>query len=302
MQRCFVILVACAFVLALNVQYVFAYPKAVAIITNYSDANIANSIKILRANGEPPGSERLLYPNDKIIDESGRVQFKLAPYTQLESVGNTYVIKYTPPSAVEKIRDELIDMFNSFQKSVEYYTGGVTLGAGDATDLAPQPGYDVTLISGQKVTFSWFSPDSKTFSIADENGRKVFEQDVRGLTSIEINIDSAKLKAGKQYFWSVDEQLENCKITMLDKKIGTQILSKLKEIDSAQNLSENERLLKKVAYVQLLSDTYPNKIDLYWLSAQWLLDFKATTEEDYNYQQFLLEECVSHLSDKVSGN
>ena len=286
----------------MNVKYAFAYPTAVAAITNYNDANLASRITILRANGDPPGSAILLYPNDRITGDISAVQFKVAPYTRIETEGSTCVIKYNPPTAWERTKDEALDILNSFLRSVEVLAPGSSRGSSDnsinAPKLLPRPGYDVTLFSGQKVTFSWWTASHKTFSVTDDKGKKVFEQDISGLTSIEIDLSSAKLQAGKQYVWNVDGNSQNYKITMLDKKMEKEILSRLKEIDADKNLSENARILRKINYVQLISDIYPEHIDLYWLSTQWLLDFKATTKEDHNYQQFLLEQCSNHLRDE----
>lgn len=301
MKKWLMILLACAFALTLNVKYAFAYPTAVAAISNYNDAGLASRITISRANGKPPGSEILLYPNDRITGDINAVKFNVAPYTSIEKEGSTCVIRYNPPTAWERTKDEALDMLNSFLRSVEVLTYGSSRGSGDsinASNLVPQPGYVVTLLSGQKVTFSWWSSKNKTFFITDDKGKKVFEKDISGMTSIELDL-SAKLQTGKQYFWSVDGNPKNCKITKLDKKKEKEILSRLKEIDADKNLSENARILRKVNYVQLISDIYPEQIDLYWLSAQWLLDFKATTEEDLNYQQFLLEQCSNHLTNKA---
>ena len=259
MKKSLVILLTCVFAMALNVKYAFAYLQAVAAISNYNDAGLASRITISRANGEPLGSEILLYPNDRITGDISAVQFKLAPYTRIKTEGNACVIRYNPPTAWEKTKDEVIDILDSFWRSVEVLTSGSSRGSGDninASNLIPQLGYDVTLLSGQKVTFSWWSSKNKTFSVTDDKGNRVFERDISGLTSIELDLTSAQLQAGKQYFWSVDGNPKNCRITMLDKKMDVEILSRLNEIDADKNLSENDRILRKVNYVQLISDMF----------------------------------------------
>ncbi|WP_341433823.1 hypothetical protein, partial [Mesomycoplasma ovipneumoniae] len=145
--------------------------------------------------GKPTGPEILLYPNDKITGDTGAIKLKLAPYTQRESESGADVIRYIPPTVFERIKDEAFDIYNSFWRSVEGLTSGTTRGKEgtrpyiDAVKLTPQPGFDVTLISGQKVNFSWNEPVSRTFSITDSTGRKVFEKNVSGLTSIELDLD-----------------------------------------------------------------------------------------------------------------
>ena len=291
--------------MTINTQYAFAYPKPVAVITNYSRDNLEGRIDISRANGKPTGSFELLYPNDRITGDVSAVKLTFAPYASSHSEGNVYVIDYTPPTFFGKIVDDTIDMFMNFLNNVEYLTTGTSRSSEDpsqnvsAVNLTPQPGFDVTLLHGQKVTFSWHEPDNKTFSIKDDKGKKIFQKNISGLTSTEIDLKNIKLQAGKQYFWSVDGDSQKFKITMLDEKSETEILSTLNAIDS-ENIAENERLFKKVAYVQLISDLYPQQFDFYWLSAQWLLDFKATTTEEDNHKQFFLGKCLSDLKSKMS--
>lgn len=290
---------AFAFVTTLNNQNAFAYPKPVAVITNYDHDNLAGQINILRANGKPSGAEELLYPNDQITGNYQKVQIKFAPYANYHSSGNSYVIDYNPPSFLERTKDTIVNLYNDFMRSVEQVTRNVSRGAPNEKKLMPQPGFDVTLLSGQKVNFSWYAPNNKTLSITNDKGKKIFQKDINGLTSIEIDINELKLQAGKQYFWSVDNSLQNCKITMLDKESEKEILSTLAAIDS-ENISENERLFKKITYVQFISDTYPERFDLYWLSAQWLFDIKPTTKDEKFYQEFLLDKCLSNLTGKLS--
>ena len=63
--------------------------------------------------------------------------------------------------------------------------------------------------------------------------------------------------------------------------------------------SINEKILKKAIYVQLVSDIHPDKIDLYWLSAQWLSVMNPSTTEERNRQELLLNKCVMHLNDQM---
>ena len=299
MKRLIIILLAGIFMMTLNVSHSFAYPKPVARITNYDHDNLAERISILRANGEPNSSAEYLYPKDKITGDIKAVNFECAPYAKPRLEGDAYVIYYDPPSTLEKIRDNALELARNFwNNNVEFLKSGASRGHLDAVDLIPQPGFDVTLLSSQNVIFSWYESDNNIFSITDEKGDTIFEENVKGLTSIEINLKDINLQAGKQYFWNVDGDPQKLKITMLNKKTERMILAKLAEIDS-ENISENERILKKITYVQLISDIYPEQIDLYWLSEQWLLDFQALTDEDNDYQQILINKCLSHLDSKI---
>ena len=73
----------------------------------------------------------------------------------------------------------------------------------------------------------------------------------------------------------------------------------LAQIDSENTTEKNTATLKKVAYVQLISDIYSEQIDLYWLSAQWLFDFNPETEDDTNYKKIFLDKCLKKLSDEM---
>ena len=113
-----------------------------------------------------------------------------------------------------------------------------------------------------------------------------------------MNPKELNLQADKQYFWNVDDIPASYKLTVLNEQIEKEILSRLSEIDS-ENISENERLFEKVRYLQIVSDLYPEQVDLYWLSAQWLLDFKTSDEKEFNRQLFWLDKCNRNLNSKI---
>ena len=56
---------------------------------------------------------------------------------------------------------------------------------------------------------------------------------------------------------------------MMDGITEEEVLTDLADIDS-ENLPKPDNLIEKVAYLQLISDAYPDKIDLYWLGYQLL--------------------------------
>lgn len=298
MKKFIVAFFVCVFATALNCNFAFAYPQPVAVITNYEQDNLAGQITIQRANGKPKGAEELLYPNDKITGNFHRVKLKLDPYATCHSTGDAYVITYNPPSWSEKVKSSAMSIYYSFAQNVEYITRNISRGVSDEIDLTPQPGFSATLISGQNVTFSWYEPNSKTFSIQDDKGKIIFQKNISGETSTEIDVKNLNLQPGKKYSWSVGEDFQACKITLLDKETETEILSELAAID-LENISENERIFKKATYLQFISDTYPDKIDLYWLSAKFLLELKISSEDEEHYQKFLLNKCSNHLNDTM---
>lgn len=275
-------------------QIAFAYPQPVAVITNYEE--VAEGIAIQRANGTPNGADALLYPGDTITGNVGYVKIQCGPYADFHAQNGAYVISYAPPSGIGGVAQNALDYVSSFWNNVESVVSGAGRGLGDNLNLNPQPGFDVTLMNSQTVHFSW-DGSAKNFLIKDEKGKKVFEKNVNEKNFIDVVPKAAKLKAGQKYSWSIDNK-GNFKFIVLDTKVEKEICDKLAEID-AENISTEERVLKKAAYIQLISDLYPETVDLYWLSAQWLSEISPTTEQLKETKSILLKKCARHLDSEM---
>ena len=69
---------------------------------------------------------------------------------------------------------------------------------------------------------------------------------------------------------------------LLDDGTRAEVLKGLEHIDR-EKISNIDKVLRKAAYLQLVSDAYPEKMDLYWLSDQVLrernLRFTGEQEE-----------------------
>lgn len=282
-----------AFVLG-NFQTGFAYPKPVAVITNYEE--VAGGIAIQRANGIPGGSDALLYPGDAITGNVGYVKIKCAPYADFHAQNGAYVISYNPPTGIRGVAQSAIDYVNSFWNNVESVVSGASRGSDDEPNLNPRPGFDVTLLTNQTVRFAWDGA-AKNFVIKDGKGKKVFDKKIGAANSIELVPNVAKLKAGQKYSWSLDDT-GDFKFTILDAQTEKDILDRLAELD-AENISAEERTLKKAAYVQLISDLYPDTVDLYWLSAQWLSEISPTDGKLSEDKSVLLKKCARHLDEEM---
>ena len=278
-----------------NFQTAFAYPKPVAVITNYED--VASGIAIQRANGTPAGSEALLYPGDAVTGNVGYVKIKCAPYADFHARNGAYVISYNPPSGIRGVANNVIEYASSFWNNVESVATGASRGSEDELNLNPRPGFDVTLMSGQTVRFAWDGSATKLV-INNDAGKKIFATTVSGKNFVELNPRNANLKAGQKYSWGLDEHANAYKFTILDAQTEKEILDGLSAID-AENLSTEARALKKAAYVQLVSDLYPDTVDLYWLSAQWLAEISPTDEKLKDDRFVLLKKCSQHLDDEM---
>ena len=268
--------------------------KPVALITNYED--IESGITIQRANGTPDGSEALLYPGDTITGKVDDVNVKCAPYAEFQIKNGAGAIAYNPPSDLGKIARNAIEYASSFWNNVETVSMGASRGSEEDLNLKPQPGFDVTLLTNQSVCFAW-DGSAKNFVITNEAGEKVFEKAIGGAKKIDVVPSEANLKAGQKYSWSVNGN-DQFKFSILDAQTEKEILDGLAEID-AEKLSADERALKKAAYVQLVSDIYPDKVDLYWLSAQWLSEISPTDKKLKDDRFVLMKKCSQHLDDEM---
>jgi hypothetical protein len=56
-------------------------------------------------------------------------------------------------------------------------------------------------------------------------------------------------------------------ISLLDESLAMEVLKGLEYIDR-EKASKSDRELKKAVYLQLITDAYPEKMDLYWLGDQ----------------------------------
>ena len=285
-----------AVLMGLNMQTVFAYPKPVALILNYND--LIGRLTITRANGEPSGSEALLYKGDQITGDLAYIKFDFAPCADFYSNGQAYVITHNPPSGFDGIVQSAIDTASSFWNNVETVVSGASRGSSEDFNLNPQPGFEVTLFLNQSVRFAWDGADNKIFSIKDYKGNKIFEEKITGLSYIEIIPNEIKLKAGQSYIWNIDGDYQDYKFTVLDERTEDIILSKLAEFDT-ENISTEEKILKKAVYLQLISDIYPDKLDLYWLSTQWITALNPKTKKVEELKYLLLKKCVQNLDSKM---
>lgn len=164
-------------------------------------------------------------------------------------------------------------------------------------NLNPRPGFDVTLLMNQTVHFQWENKIITKFVIKDDKGKVVFTEDNVKQKSININLAELNLKTGKKYSWTVNDQSKEHTFTILDEEIEKQLTDNFAKID-AENISEQERTLKKATYVQQLSETYPKQFDLYWLSAQWMSTFSPADKEQLKEMNMILQRCVNHLNNE----
>ncbi len=300
-------------------QVAFAYPQCVAIIVNYEE--LQGRIHIDRANGKPPGSDAMLYPGDKITGDVAYITFECAPYADFHNVNNQYyLISYDPPTGLDKYANELHEFTNIFVKKVdsmiednpEPSKSNVTRGSKYANtanygfDLNPRLGFNTTLMNNQKVTFAGVATIDnfgraaapKGYVVKDSSGQTIFSGTFNN-GEATLDLSTQNLKAGEKYSWIVDGNAEY-DFTIIDADTTKKIQDIFAQID-AKNTSPEKRNLEKAFWAQYISDTSKGKINLYWLSAQLLMEISPNSDDDQADKYRLLQKCYNHLMEEFDA-
>lgn len=314
------LLTICATLSFSTFQVAFAYPDYVAVISNYKDVKdkIKNGIiQIHRAHGKPTGSQSLLYPGDKITGDVAYIKFECITYADFHNVNNQYYeISYNPPTGIDKVADEfqeikrrfMVKVCNILEDNVELDSIASTKGAESNNntasygfDLNPRPGFNTTLLNYQKVTFAGVPKTDKYdraiapkgYVVKDSRGQVIFSGnfDKNGETTLDLT--SKNLQAGEKYSWIVDGKTEY-DFTILDADTTKTVQEYFDRVD-AKKTSPEQRNLEKAFWAQYFSDNSDGKIDLYWLSAQWLMEISPKSEDDQKEKFMLLQKCHNHL-------
>jgi hypothetical protein len=141
-------------------------------------------------------------------------------------------------------------------------------------------------------------PDEGVTSVAivDAQGRKVYEKRVKGrepvfLVPAEIGIKP--LEACTVYV-SKGPAKRKIGIVLMDAETQGEVLAGLGDID-AKKLPGPEGSIEKAVYLQLISDAFPDKIDLYWLANQLLEQNRDRfTDAQSDTLQELSRRCREH--------
>ena len=311
----------------LNVRIIFCILTVVACMTcsvafaedevaefvNYDD--VANEVKIIHPEGlQPKGSKRLLYNGDIIMGDTQKFSITCKEYARVVNLdSNACIIIYEPPSGASQISNVVLKSLGPFcsaPKNVEGFVYGGTRGpassaAGSslkkaAQSLTPRPGWNVTLLKNQEVNFAWKNANHETFAIIDGKGNKIYEKNIKNLNGLSIVPADIKLEANVPYSWGYDGEYTGFKFKVLDSQTETEVTAKLAELDKMK-LTDEERVSRKALLVQLISDSFPDKVNLYWLSSQWLGEFDnlGTNEKQ---AQYLLQRCKKHLDQEMNQN
>lgn len=213
-------------------------------------------------------------PGFKIIDlEPSKIQIALDPFMEDKSLAQ-----------------RIIDFFVAHEEdpiiSINSTRGGALF------KQCPQPGFFATLLFGQSTKFAWTTPANR-FVIIDSKGNNIFQKEMVAQTGLELKPEEMNLKPGNLYVWKINSSNEEYKIVVLDEAKSFQIREDLMKFDMTG--SEQVTKLRKIAYLQLLSDKYPETIDLYWLSYQLASEINTKDGKIISAVERFIERVAVHL-------
>jgi hypothetical protein len=149
-----------------------------------------------------------------------------------------------------------------------------------------------TLITDYPLKLSGVSADDnvKFISVMDSKGEKVFEETVTNGKPAALDAERLGIRPLQPYNVDVVKNgiTQKMIVILMDQTTRADVLKKLAEIDG-ENGGPSETLIGKVAYLQLISDAYPEKVDLYWLGHQLLMEYpqRFTKDEEDIVRQFV---------------
>lgn len=279
------------------VTTVFAAPIDAGFILNDESDQEFQQITISRANDNMDSESRVLYEGDCISGSTiSTLKIQLNPGFQMVSISADTVKVILDRSQSEK---------NLFSRIVEWFIGdnkfeiayNSTKGAGISEQI-PKPGFYATLLSGQPATFAWQRP-AKTLTVFTSSGKMIYQKELNGQTSIDLSPEEIGLRPGSVYTWKVDSSNWNYKVALLDELTSKKVRDDLAAFDTEVGSSQ-EKQLKKVSYLQLVSDIYGNKADLYWLSYQLAKEVEMTNTEMASTMERFKERVSWHLNRQMS--
>ena len=217
-----------------------------------------------------------LFIGDKITSKQGvdpRI-IELSPFAAIEKLDKeTLQIILLKPKEKSDIYNQTMNFLGFSKRSYKTIVTGTRGGGHGSKSISPDNG--ATILTGQIITFSWVGDQGKAFVIKDSHDKEVFSSDITGKTLIQILPIDAGMKAGSMYTWMVKgEGIEiQYRLKTAEEKMVQLITMDLEKIDNEKIMSE-EKKIKKAGYMQLMSSTYPQEIDLFWLSKMYLDEIK----------------------------
>ncbi|MEI6213932.1 MAG: hypothetical protein WCP10_07485 [Desulfuromonadales bacterium] len=202
------------------------------------------------------------------------VQWVAPPFTHVEKISpNQFKAVFARPAGKRTMVSSISNIlgFGRSGGNEGQYHVTRSIVPGDTRINIQSPGQMATLLPGVEVPFSWCGFSSARFTVVHEkSGIPVFTRDISGRQSFSVTPETMGLQSGVRYSWSVEGIKEPLgHLVLLGKESAAEITDGLKDIEKAA-ASRVEKKLKQAAYLNFLSETYPDGINLYWRSLELL--------------------------------
>jgi hypothetical protein len=248
-----------------------------------------------------PCKERLrLYVGDEVHKKPSvkMLKIKWAPYFNGEIKNDVSMVVVAVPA--EKMKGNMPasgikQYISDFVKPVSYGAVPLVTRSGKKATLSLPWIIPVraTLITDYPLKLSGISGDNEVKSIAvlDKKGEKVFEKTIPDGKPALIVAEQSGIRPLQPYTVYIATKkgiAQKMAVVIMDEATRAEVMKGIADI-GGENSSASETLLRKIAYLQLISDAYPEKMDLYWLGHQLLLEYpqRFTKEEEGIARQFV---------------
>jgi hypothetical protein len=152
-----------------------------------------------------------------------------------------------------------------------------------------------------RITFTSDAGTDGHIIFSDIRSKEVFRMALQGSMKVHLTPEQIGLLPAHDYSWTVQGRRKGktYAIRLMDAEASRWVAADLKTIEM-RNSSDIDKAIEKVAYLQLISDTYPKEIDLYWLSYEMLqsLSESSMKAEEKLLVDELKRNYVLHVSSK----
>ena len=239
---------------------------------------------------------RELFIGDTIKKEPSvkHLRIKWAPYVEGAETGLTHLrVVASKPDKLKStgLIDSIKQYVNDFVKAPTYGKDYlVTRGTGSLPPFA-------TLHNNYPLRIKEVKYDLSVIVI-NSKGIKVWETNVKSGGELLISPVEIPILANEKYTLAVEMHVDKdvSSITLMDETLQNEVNIGFETIGS-EKASSIDQLIRRVAYCQLLSDIYPDKVDLYWLGRQLIKENTAKpSEEQQKVIDGLDERYFNHFS------
>lgn len=245
-----------------------------------------------------------LYAGDEVIKKPDikALKIKWMPYANGKEINKTtLVVTFEPPKSKKGVVQNISE-FLGFVKTEHRVSVAATRGVLGEYGM-PQPGDNSTIISGQKTTFICEGDRTRYIVFNNSKDGEIYKKETKGDYIVQLTPEEIGMKPTELYHWHFSGSKINkpLKIRLLSEEVSRQVSADLERIGN-EKISEPEKKIKQAAYLQFMSDTYPEEIDLYWLSRQILEGLKeamSLKEDDRILKERLKKNYLRHLSNTM---